>query len=129
MAISNKYMSQPKLVIGLDAMFNPSGVNQKFEVYTDSSYGAQIKKGESSAGNLYNSATTGSGTALVSLASNVVITVSAGSTGEAAVQEIRCVDDVPSTLYYIELSPAEEFLYQGTITITTATITINVTMS
>ena len=129
MAVTSKQMTQAKLVIMLDAAFNPSAITQQFEVYTSEALGAQIKKGESTAGNLYAAAGTGSGNASVALSANVVITVNAGSTGNDAVAEIRCIDSTPSILYYIGISPSEEFLYEGTMTITTATITINVAMT
>lgn len=129
MAITSKQITQAKLIIMLDAAFNPSGVQQKFQAYTSATYGAQLLKGESSSGNLYAAAGTGSGNASVALSGNVVINVNAGSVGETAIAEIRCVDDVPSVLYYIGISPAEEFTYAGTITITSATVTINVAMS
>ena len=130
MAIVSKIIPPASLTPMLNAIFNPSGTTQKFEVYTtvDS---PQIKRGESSDGDLYATAGTISGGASVALNGNVVINVVASSTGANAITEIRCVNigDNTLVLYYITVSPAEEFLYAGTITITSATITISNVMT
>lgn len=127
MAIVSKVIQNSWLVDMLDTVFNPAN-SERFYAFASST-----KRGSSSAGNLYNAASAGSGNASVALAANVVINVDANSTSANAVNKITYVHYIDaSTEYYvydITISPAEEFLYAGTITITSATITISETMS
>lgn len=129
MAIVSKIMNPSALVLMLDLIFNASGSTQKYEVYTkiDS---PQIKRGESVAGDYFDSASTITGGASVVLADSVTITVSANSTGANAVTEIRCISagTYSANLYWVTISP-EEFLYEGSITVTTATVSISNVMA
>lgn len=127
MAIVSKVIQNSWLVDMLDTVFNPAN-SERFYAFASST-----KRGSSSAGNLYSAASAGSGNASVALAANVVINVDANSTSAMAITKITYVHYIDeSTEYYvydITISPAEEFLYAGTITITSATITISETMS
>lgn len=127
MAIVSKVIQNSWLVDMLDTVFNPAN-SERFYAFASST-----KRGSSSAGNLYSAASAGSGNASVALAANVVINVDANSTSGNAVNKITYVHYIDeNTEYYvydITISPAEEFLYAGTITITSATITISETMS
>lgn len=129
MAIVSKIMNPNALVQMLDLIFNASDSTQKYEVYTtiDS---PQIKRGESTAGDYFDLASTITGGASVVLADNVTITVSANSTGASAVTEIRLISigTYSAVLCWVTISP-EEFLYEGSITITSSTISISNTMA
>jgi hypothetical protein len=129
MAIVSKIITDiASLQTMLDSVFNPANQERFYALDT-----ADSKRGSSTAGNLYNSATAGSGNASVALASNVVITVNANSTGSAGVEKLvyaHYISEVSEYhVYEVTLSPVEEFQYQGTITITTATITLSGTMT
>lgn len=128
MAIVSKIITDTQTLADmLDAVFN----NAVAEVFW--AFSSTAKRGTSSVGNLYASATQGSGNASVALTSNVVITVDANSTSSNAVTKIiygKYVSEASEyNVYEITLSPAEEFQYQGTITITSATITLSGTMT
>jgi hypothetical protein len=129
MAIVSKIITDSQsLADMLDAVFNIAVAEQFWAFDT-----LDAKRGSSSTGNLYSSATLGTNSASVALTSNVVINVNAGSTGSNAVEKIvygKYVSEVSEyTVYEITLSPVEEFTYAGTITITSATITLSGTMT
>lgn len=129
MAITSKIFGDTtSLASMLDVVFNQE-LPERFEARDT----ADALRGESSDGNLYAAASTGSGVATVALSGSVVINVDANSTGASGVTKIvYCHFEEPSTvydIYTITISPAEEFLYAGTITITTATITLSGTMT
>lgn len=131
MAIVSKIITDlTSLQTMLDSVFNPA--NQE-RFYAFSGTGGSGERGRSSVGNLYSSATTGTGNASVALTSNVVINVDASSTTPNAVGYLVYTHYISSSeeyyVYEITLSPAEEFTYAGTITITSATITLSGTMS
>ena len=89
-------------------------------------------RGQSGTSVFYNAAVAGGSNATKALTSSVVINVTANSTGGAAVTKIVfCHYEDPSVfdIYTITISPAEEFTFAGTITITTATITLSGTMT
>jgi len=125
MAIASKTLNVTPRNTMLDSVFNPSGLDEIFVAEN----AVVNSRGESSSGNLYSAASSGS----AALTANVVINVSAGSTGLDGVTRIVYNHyTAPSTyvpIYIIALSPAEEFTYAGTITITSATVTISSTMS
>lgn len=127
MAIVSKVIQNSWLVDMLNMVFNPAN-SERFYAFASSN-----KRGSSSPGNLYSAASAGSGKASVALAANVVINVNANSTSAMAINKITYAHFIDAmTEYYvydITISPAEEFLYAGTITITSATITISETMS
>ena len=132
MAIVSKIITDlTSLQTMLDSVFNPAN-QERFYAYSSSGGGAS-PRGSSAVGNLYSSATTGTGNASVALTSNVVINVNAGSTTPNAVGYLVYTHYISSSeeyyVYEITLSPAEEFTYAGTITITSATITLSGTMS
>ena len=129
MAIVSKIITDTSsLQTMLDSVFNPANQERFYALDT-----ADSKRGSSTVGNLYNAATAGSGNASVALSANVVITVDANSVTPNAVGYLMYAHYISASveycIYEITLSPAEEFQYQGTITITTATITLSGTMA
>lgn len=129
MAIVSKIITDTgTLADMLDAAFN-TAVADRFWAWS----AIDSVRGSSPTGNLYADATPGTGNASVALTSNVVITVDAASTSSNAVSKIVYGKYVSESseyyIYTITLSPAEEFQYQGTITITSATITLSGTMT
>ena len=133
MAITSKIFSDlASLAKMLDAVFNASTLYaERFQAESTTSG----IRGVSGWSNLYAAAATGSGVATIALSGSVVINVDASSTGVAAVDKIVYAqsEDINNTqiylIYTITISPAEEFIYAGTITITTATITLSGTMT
>lgn len=130
MAIVSKVIDTDLLAIMLDAGFNSASIiSERFDVQQLSG----SVRGSSSESDFYAPATTGSGLASVALNSNVVINVIAESTGLYAVDKIIYTQiesiNAEYEIYTITISPAEEFLYAGTITVTSATISISATMT
>lgn len=128
MAIVSKILSATdQLSIMLNSVFNQA-LPEVF-VAQDT---AGVDRGSSATGNLYASAVGGVSSSSVALSSNVVINVNAGATGLSGVTKIIYAHfDNPNYyyIYTITISPAEEFTYAGTITITSATITISNVMT
>lgn len=130
MAIVSKVITNSLLAIMLDAGFNnPTITGERFDARN---LGGNVR-GSSSESDFYAPATTGSGLASVALNANVVINVNANSTGLDGVDKIEYtqVESVSAeyNIYTITISPAEEFLYAGTITVTSATISLSTTMT
>ena len=120
MAITSKTLEASQILIMLDSVFSFST-----GIFTATN-SADSERGSSS-NVAYNPA---SGNSAV-LSANAVISVDSGSTGADAVTKIKLqkLNNGWFTVYTITLSPAEEFQYQGTITITSATITLSGTMT
>jgi len=127
MAITAKTLVSTVVPTMLNSVLRTSGFEDQFYVHN----AANAIRGTSTLTPwLY---ATASGTS-IALAGPVVISVSAGSTGTDGVVKIGFVRistgvDDPIYVYTVTISPAEEFTYAGTITITSATISISTTMA
>ena len=130
MAISAKTLVSTVVPNMLDAICNR--VNYYDVFYCTNSVGGL--RGTSSVTSNYYAAASGTSVALSGV---VLINVDAASIGTDSVVHIRYKNEstapevIPNTIetYFITLSPAEEFTYAGTITITSATISISTTMA